>query len=75
MNPLGCYGRREVGNAARTIIKQVRQKDVFDEMWDIPRLYVSACSNSCQLVPLHPIIIKALVDQALNMHKLFVYSA
>jgi hypothetical protein len=26
-------------------------------MWDIPRLYVSACSNSVQLVPLHPIII------------------
>ena len=29
-------------------------------MWDIPRLYVSACSNSCQLVPLHPIIISIL---------------
>jgi hypothetical protein len=26
----------------------------FDEMWDISRLYASACSNSCQLVPLHP---------------------
>jgi hypothetical protein len=25
----------------------------FDEMWDLPRWYVSACSNSCQLVPLH----------------------
>jgi hypothetical protein len=33
--------------------KKDRKK--FDEMWDIPRLYVSACSNSCQLVPLHPI--------------------
>jgi hypothetical protein len=31
------------------------ERKVFDEMWDIPRLYVSACSNSCQLVPLHPI--------------------
>jgi hypothetical protein len=29
----------------------------FDEMWDIARLYASACYNSCQLVPLHPIII------------------
>ena len=29
-------------------------------MWDIPRLYVSACSNSVQLVPLHPIIISIL---------------
>jgi len=29
-------------------------------MWDIPRLYVSACSNSVQLVPLHPIIMSIL---------------
>jgi hypothetical protein len=29
-------------------------------MWDIPRLCVSACFNSCQLVPLHPIIISIL---------------
>jgi hypothetical protein len=29
-------------------------------MWDIPRLYVSACSNSVQLVPLHPIFISIL---------------
>jgi hypothetical protein len=35
-------------------------KKEFDEMWDIPRLYVSACSNSVQLVPLHPIIISIL---------------
>jgi hypothetical protein len=34
--------------------KKDRKK--FDEMWDIPRLYILACSNSCQLVPLHPII-------------------
>jgi hypothetical protein len=34
--------------------KSERKK--FDEMWDIPRLYASACSNSCRLVPLHPII-------------------
>jgi hypothetical protein len=32
----------------------------FDDMWDVPKLYVSACSNSCQLVPLHPIIISIL---------------
>ncbi len=36
------------------------QRKEFDEMWDIPRLYVSACSNSVQLVPLHPIIISIL---------------
>ena len=38
--------------------KSERKK--FDEMWDIPRLYVSACSNSCQLVPLQPIVISIL---------------
>ena len=36
------------------------RKKKFDEMWDIPRLYVSACSNSVQLVPLHPIVISIL---------------
>ncbi len=29
-------------------------------MWNIPRLYVSACSNSCQLVPFQPIAISTL---------------
>lgn len=29
-------------------------------MWDIPKLYVSVCSNSVQLVPFHPIIISIL---------------
>jgi hypothetical protein len=29
-------------------------------MFDIPRLYLSACSNSVQLVPLHPIIMSIL---------------
>jgi hypothetical protein len=36
------------------------ERKSFDEMWDIPRLYVTACSNSVQLVPLHPIIISIL---------------
>jgi hypothetical protein len=37
-----------------------QEKKEFDGMWDIPRLYVSACSNSVQLVPLHPIIMSIL---------------
>jgi hypothetical protein len=37
------------------------ERKIFDEMWDVPRLYVSACSNSVQLVPLHPIIISILL--------------
>jgi hypothetical protein len=32
----------------------------FDEMFDIPRLYISACSNSVQLVPVHPIFMSIL---------------
>ncbi len=36
------------------------ERKMFDDMWDIPRLYTLACSNSCQLVPLHPIIISIL---------------
>jgi len=29
-------------------------------MWDIARNYISACSNSVQLVPLQPIVISIL---------------
>jgi hypothetical protein len=37
-----------------------KERKEFDEMWDIPRNYVSACSNSVQLVPLQPIMISIL---------------
>jgi hypothetical protein len=37
-----------------------KEKPEFDEMWDIARLFVSACSNSVQLVPLHPITISII---------------
>src|ERR671917_25018 len=36
------------------------ERKEFDEMWNIPSNYVSACSNSVQLVPLHPIITSIL---------------
>jgi hypothetical protein len=36
------------------------ERKSFDEMWDIARLYVSSCSNSVQLIPLHPIVISIL---------------
>jgi hypothetical protein len=32
----------------------------FDDMFDIPRFYISACSNSVQLVALHPILMSIL---------------
>ena len=43
----------------RNALDKSEQKS-FDEMWDIPQLYMSACSNSVQLVPLHPLIISIL---------------
>ncbi|MDQ3837589.1 MAG: hypothetical protein M3270_11765 [Thermoproteota archaeon] len=36
------------------------EKKVFDEMWDIPKLYIMACSGSVSLVPFHPIAISIL---------------
>jgi hypothetical protein len=36
------------------------ERKEFDGMFDIPRHYLSACSNSVQLVPLHPIIMSIL---------------
>jgi hypothetical protein len=33
----------------------------FDNMWDIPRWYISACSNSVQYVRLHPILMSILL--------------
>jgi hypothetical protein len=36
------------------------ERKEFDDMFDIPRLYLTACSNSVQLVPLHPIIMSIL---------------
>jgi hypothetical protein len=43
----------------RDALDKKERKD-FDDMWDIPKLYISACSNSVQLVPLHPIVISIL---------------
>jgi hypothetical protein len=41
-------------------MSEKKERKEFDDMWDIPKLYISACSNSVQLVPLHPIIISIL---------------
>jgi hypothetical protein len=32
----------------------------FDDVFDVPKLYIIACSNSAQLVPLHPIVMSIL---------------
>ena len=36
-------------------------RKIFDEMFDILRFYISACSNSVQYVRLHPILISILL--------------
>jgi hypothetical protein len=41
-------------------LRQVRPKEV-DEVFDIPRFYISACSYSVQYVRLHPILISILL--------------
>jgi hypothetical protein len=43
----------------RNALSKTERKE-FDDMFDIPKLYISACSNSVQLVPLQPIIISIL---------------
>jgi hypothetical protein len=35
----------------------------FDDMWDLPKWYISACSNSVQYVRLHPILMSILLYQ------------
>jgi hypothetical protein len=50
--------KQEWGPFKKALDKSERK--IFDEMWDIPRLYVSACSNSVQLVPFQPIAISIL---------------
>ena len=36
------------------------ERKSFDDMWDIPKLYIMACSGSVSLVPFHPIAISIL---------------
>ncbi len=33
----------------------------FDDMWNLPKWYISACSNSVQYVRLHPILMSILL--------------
>lgn len=50
---------RQEWKSFRNALDKSERKE-FDKMWDIPRLYVMACSNSCQLVPFHPIAMSIL---------------
>ena len=50
----------------RSALDKSERKE-FDDMFDIPKLYISACSNSVQLVPLHPIVISILFHHYMEL--------
>ncbi len=43
----------------RNALDKFERKE-FDEMWDIPKLYITSCSSSVSLVPFHPTAISIL---------------
>jgi hypothetical protein len=45
------------------------ERKMFDDIWDIPRLYVSACANSIQPVPLQPIVMSILFHHYKDLKK------
>ncbi len=38
-----------------------KDRKEFDEMWELPKFYIPACSNSVQHVRLHPILMAILL--------------
>jgi hypothetical protein len=38
-----------------------KDRKEFDDMWELPKFYISACSNSVQYVRLHPILMSILL--------------
>jgi hypothetical protein len=44
----------------RNALDKKSDREKFDQMFDIPKFYISACSNSVQLVPFHPILMSIL---------------
>jgi hypothetical protein len=46
------------------------ERKAYDEMFDIPRLYILACSNSCQLVPLQPIIMSIIFHHYIELKEI-----
>src|SRR5215217_9740712 len=51
---------KEEWKAFRNALSKSDRKK-FDEMWDLPKFYISACSNSVQYVRLHPILMSILL--------------
>jgi hypothetical protein len=55
-----CNERKEDWKPFRNALDKKDRKKL-DEMWDLPRWYISACSNSVQYVRLHPILMSILL--------------
>jgi hypothetical protein len=51
---------KEEGKPFRNALDKSDRKK-FDDMFDIPRFYISVCSNSVQYVRLHPILMSILL--------------
>jgi hypothetical protein len=51
---------KEDWKSFRNALDKKDRKD-FDDMFDLPRFYISACSNSVQYVRLHPIMMSILL--------------
>jgi hypothetical protein len=45
----------------RNALNKSDKKKKFDEMWELPKWYISACSNSVEYVRLHPILMSILL--------------
>ena len=41
---LAMEWKKGIGSHFATLLANQIEKEVFDEMWDIPRWYISACS-------------------------------
>jgi hypothetical protein len=52
---------KEEWKTFRNLLDKKERKE-FNEMWGIAKIYVSACSNSVQMVPVHLIIISILLQ-------------
>jgi hypothetical protein len=52
----------------RNALDKSEERKKFDKMWELPKFYISACSNSVQLGALHPIIISILFTLLLSSH-------
>jgi hypothetical protein len=57
----------------RAALPNKKERKEFDDMWDIPRLYITARSNSVSLVPIQPIFISILFHHYKELSELMAH--